>query len=49
MEDDVSFEDRMSELTMTLGEQMREGRLLDEEIRRQLLKAVFWLGTKLII
>jgi type I restriction enzyme M protein len=34
----------MSDLTMALGEQMREGQLLDEEIRRQLLKVGFSVG-----
>jgi len=41
VEDDVSFEDRMSALTMALGEQMREGQLLDEEIKKQLAKVGF--------
>ena len=41
VEDDVSFEDRMSALTMALGEQMREGQLLDEEIKTQLAKVGF--------
>lgn len=44
VEDDVSFEDRMSALTMALGEQMREGQLLDEEIKKQLAKVGFSLG-----
>jgi len=44
VEDEVSFDDRMSDLTMALGEQMREGQLLDEEIRRQLLKVGFSVG-----
>jgi type I restriction enzyme M protein len=41
VEDDISFEDRMSDLTMALGEQMREGQLLDEEIKKQLAKVGF--------
>jgi type I restriction enzyme M protein len=41
VEDDVSFEDRMAELTMRLGEQMREAQGLDEEIKRQLAKVGF--------
>jgi type I restriction enzyme M protein len=41
VEDDVSFEDRMMELTMRLGEQMREAQGLDEEIKRQLAKVGF--------
>ncbi len=44
VEDLVSFDDRMSNLTIALGEQMREGQLLDEEIRRQLLKVGFSVG-----
>jgi len=44
VEDLVSFEDKMSDLTIALGEQMREGQLLDEEIRRQLLKVGFLVG-----
>ena len=44
VEDEVSFEDRMSYLTMALGEQMREGQLLDEEIKKQLAKVGFSLG-----
>jgi len=44
VEDGVSFEDRMSEFTMALGEQMREGQLLDEEIKKQLLKVGFSVG-----
>ena len=46
VEDDVSFEDRMSVLTMTLGEQMREGRLLDEEIKKQLAKVGFVVSDR---
>ena len=38
VDDGISFDDKMSDLTMELGEQMREGRRLDEEIKRQLLK-----------
>jgi len=34
----------MSDLTMALGEQMREGQLLDDEIRQQLLKVGFSVG-----
>jgi type I restriction enzyme M protein len=41
--DAVSFEDRMGGLTMALGEQMREGQLLDEEIKIQLAKVGFTL------
>jgi type I restriction enzyme M protein len=41
VEDTVSFEERMQELTMTLGEQMREGQRLDDEIKTQLLKVGF--------
>ena len=41
VEDTVSFEERMQELTMTLGEQMREGQRLDAEIKTQLLKVGF--------
>jgi len=44
IEDEVSFDDRMSDLTIALGEQMREGRLLDEEIKKQLLKVGFSVG-----
>ena len=40
-DDGVPFEDKMSDLVMTLGEQMAEGRQLDEEIKRQLLKVGF--------
>ena len=46
VEDDVSFEDRMSALTMTLGEQMREGQLLDEEIKKQLAKVGFVVSDR---
>lgn len=42
---DVSFEDRMSALTIALGEQMREGQLLDEEIKKQLAKVSLSLGV----
>jgi type I restriction enzyme M protein len=34
----------MSDLTMALGEQMREGQLLDKEIKKQLAKVGFSLG-----
>ena len=44
VEDEVSFEDRMGALTMALSEQMREGQLLDEEIKKQLAKVGFSLG-----
>jgi type I restriction enzyme M protein len=44
VEDAVSFEERMQELTMTLGEQMREGQRLDDEIKIQLLKVGFNIG-----
>jgi len=44
VEDEVSFDDRMSDLTIALGEQMREGQLLDEEIKKQLLKVGFSVG-----
>lgn len=44
LEDAVSFEERMQELTMTLGEQMREGQRLDDEIKIQLLKVGFNIG-----
>ncbi len=46
VEDDVSFDDRMSALTMALGEQMREGRLLDEEIKKQLGKVGFIVSDR---
>ena len=46
VEDDVSFEDRMSALTMALGEQMREGQLLDEEIKKQLAKVGFVVSDR---
>ncbi len=38
VDDGISFDDKMSDLTMELGEQMREGMRLDAEIKRQLLK-----------
>lgn len=44
VEDTVSFEERMQELTITLGEQMREGQRLDDEIKTQLLKVGFNIG-----
>jgi type I restriction enzyme M protein len=44
VEDSVSFEERMNELTMRLGEQMQEGQRLDEEIKAQLLKVGFKIG-----
>jgi type I restriction enzyme M protein len=34
----------MSALTMALGELMREGQLLDEEIKKQLAKVGFVVG-----
>ncbi len=46
VEDDVSFEDRMGALTMALGEQMREGQLLDEEIKKQLAKVGFVVSDR---
>ncbi|MEI6430057.1 MAG: class I SAM-dependent DNA methyltransferase [Pseudanabaena sp. ELA607] len=46
VEDDVSFEDRMSALTMALGDQMREGQLLDEEIKKQLAKVGFVVSDR---
>ena len=46
VEEDVSFEDRMSALTMALGEQMREGQLLDEEIKKQLAKVGFVVSDR---
>lgn len=46
VEDDVSFEDRMSALTMALGEQMHEGQLLDEEIKKQLAKVGFIVSDR---
>ena len=49
VEDDVSFEDRMSALTMALGEQMSEGQLLDEEIKKQLAKVGFVVSDRQII
>ncbi len=48
VEDDVSFDDRMGALTMALGEQMREGRLLDEEIKKQLGKVGFIVSDRLV-
>jgi hypothetical protein len=44
VEDTVSFEERMQELTITLGEQMREAQRLDDEIKTQLLKVGFKIG-----
>jgi hypothetical protein len=44
VEDTVSFEERMQDLTRTLGEQMQEGQRLDEEIKAQLLKVGFNIG-----
>ena len=46
VEDDVSFEDRMSAFTMALGEQMRKGQLLDEEIKKQLAKVGFVVSDR---
>ncbi|WP_242063550.1 hypothetical protein [Nostoc sp. FACHB-892] len=48
VENGVSFEEKMSELTMALGEQMREGQLLDEEIKQQLLKVGFIVSDELV-
>lgn len=48
VEDGVSFEEKMSELTMALGEQMRERQLLDEEIKQQLLKVGFIVSDELV-
>jgi len=36
----------MSALTMALGEQMREGQLLDEEIKKQLAKVGFVVSDR---
>ncbi len=48
VEDGVSFEEKISELTMALGEQMREAQLLDEEIKKQLLKVGFIVSDELV-
>ena len=48
VEDDISFEDKMSEFTMALGEEIREGQLLDEEIKKQLLKVGFIVSDELV-
>jgi len=40
-DDGILFEEKMAELTQELGEQMREGAILDEEIKRQLAKVGF--------
>lgn len=40
-DDGILFEEQMAELTQELGEQMREGAILDEEIKRQLAKVGF--------
>jgi type I restriction enzyme M protein len=37
----MRFEERMQDLTITLGEQMREGQRLDDEIKTQLAKVGF--------
>jgi hypothetical protein len=41
----MNFEDRMAELTMRLGEQMREARSLEEEIKGQLTTVVLLLDN----
>jgi len=38
----------MSELTKALGEQMGEGQMLDEEIKKQLLKVGFVVSDELV-
>ncbi|MEB3282114.1 MAG: class I SAM-dependent DNA methyltransferase [Lyngbya sp.] len=43
-DDGIPFEDKMAKLTQELGEQMREGQALDEEIKRQLAKVGFEVG-----
>jgi type I restriction enzyme M protein len=43
-DDGIPFEDKMAKLTQELGEQMREGRALDDEIKRQLAKVGFEVG-----
>jgi type I restriction enzyme M protein len=40
-DDGVPFEEKMAALTQELGEQMREGAALDEEIKQQLAKVGF--------
>ncbi|MBP0017145.1 MAG: SAM-dependent DNA methyltransferase [Cyanobacteria bacterium SBLK] len=40
-DDGIPFEEKMGALTRELGEQMREGAALDEEIKRQLAKVGF--------
>ena len=44
VDDGISFDDKMNDLTMELGEQMREGRRLDAEIKRQLLKVGYMVS-----
>lgn len=41
IDDGISFEDKMRDLTSTLGEQMKKEKELDEEIKRQLAKIGF--------
>ncbi|TAE55568.1 MAG: SAM-dependent DNA methyltransferase [Nostocales cyanobacterium] len=41
VEDGESFDDKMQKLTLELGEQMREGEVLDKEIKKQLAKVGF--------
>ncbi len=43
-DDGILFEDKMAQLTQELGEQMREGQVLDDEIKRQLAKVGFEVG-----
>ena len=40
-DDGVSFQEKMEKLTLELGEQMREGEVLDQEIKEQLAKVGF--------
>lgn len=42
------LEDKMDALVVELGEQMQEGRALDEEIKRQLLKVGFVVSDKAV-
>ncbi len=41
IDDGISFEDKMRDLTSKLGEQMKQEKILDEEIKRQLAKIGF--------
>lgn len=43
IDDGIPFEEKMRDLTSKLSEQMKQEKLLDEEIKKQLAKIGFYL------